>query len=103
MSKSASTPEEAHESTETVWTATATDRSETAGEDKIYHTDQTCRNLQHAQSTVDHPRDALNNGWRICEACAGTASKSGRAVRMVCPNCGEETGNLPNHIRRCDG
>lgn len=98
MSKSASTPEG-----ETVWTATATNRSETAGEDKVYHTNRSCYKLQHAGSSASHPRSAMNNGWRVCEACAGTQQPTGEARTMDCPFCGEPMKNLPAHMRGCDG
>jgi hypothetical protein len=88
---------------ETVWTATATNRSETAGEDKVFHTDKSCQNLSHAVSAASHPRQALANGWRECRRCAGGDASGGQARTLACPFCGEEFERLPLHMRGCDG
>ncbi len=94
----------AQRSSTTVWTSTATNRSETAGDEKVYHTDKSCCNLQNADQTADHPLDALSNGWRECETCSGEAPQSGAGSERPCPFCGEEFVNLPSHLHAgCDG
>jgi len=47
----ARSPVAAQEDTETVWTATATNRSGSSAK-KVFHTDPTCKNLQHASSSA---------------------------------------------------
>lgn len=90
------------EDTETVWTATATNRAGSTGK-KVFHTDPTCKNLEHAGSSASHPRSSLNDRWRICDRCAGKRQKTGEARIVVCPRCGRECKNMPRHIRGCDG
>ncbi len=103
MSSESRSPEAAREDAEIVYTTTSKNRTLQYGAQKIFHTNRDCFNLQKGGDVQEHRRDLLTNGWRECKACSGEAEITGENQNRTCPNCGEPTGNLPNHIRGCDG
>lgn len=84
----------------TVYTTTVAPRRE-ADSAKIFHTDEDCSHLQRAKNATSRPRDALINGWKLCDTCAGN-HRNGDPGSIDCPRCGRECTNLPQHIRGCD-
>jgi len=67
-----------------------------------YHTNEQCTNLDQARNY----RAASGQEVRMfeeCQKCAGTSNEAHpeKNDRRTCPLCGDEFGNLANHMRHC--
>jgi len=75
-------------------------RGVSSGRDKQYHTER-CRIVEQYDRYRRVSREALNNSWVECAVCAGEDERDSNRVVRVCPLCGDEVPNLPQHMRAC--
>lgn len=84
--------------TETVWVA----KLYRSTQEKIYHTDEDCINLQRSNSIAAKDLGVLDDQMRECQLCANDAKNGRIEGKKECPYCNAMVGKLPSHLPTCD-
>jgi len=83
---------------------TEPERLVTTGDDQhgVYHTDSDCRCLTDSDTRSVTSGEVENKGLDECADCRDESYRE--APSQTCPFCGENTTQLPRHLRHnCDG
>lgn len=71
-----------------------------SGAERQYHTER-CRIVEQFDSYRRISCEVLSDSWVECAICAGEDERPSNRVVRVCPLCGDEVPNLPQHMRAC--